>query len=256
MIRFASLGSGSAGNALLVESDATCLMVDCGFGQRETLCRLTRLEREPGNIAGILVTHEHGDHAGGVFPFARRYGLPVWLSHGTFAACSSLADGVDVRIVDSHQSFRIGAFEIQPYPVPHDAREPIQFVFSDATRRRLGLLTDVGHITQHVRDILSGVDALILECNHDLGLLAASSYPASLQRRIGGRLGHLDNQAAAELVRQIDSDRLQHLVAAHLSESNNSPELAYQAIAAALGAAEERIGLACQEMGFSWRCIV
>jgi len=255
VIRFASLGSGSAGNALLVESDATCLMVDCGFGQRETLRRLARLEREPGDISGLLVTHEHGDHAGGVFPFARRYGLPVWLSHGTYVACRSLADGVDVQIIDSHRLFRIGVFDIQPYPVPHDAREPIQFVFSDGTRR-LGLLTDVGHITQHIRNTLSGLDALILECNHDTGLLAASNYPASLQRRIGGRLGHLDNQAAADLVRQIDSDRLQHLVAAHLSESNNSPDFAYQAISAALGTADERIGLACQEKGFSWRCIV
>ncbi|QKV56287.1 MAG: MBL fold metallo-hydrolase [Dechloromonas sp.] len=253
-MRFASLGSGSAGNALLVESDATCLMVDCGFGQRETLRRLARLEREPGNISGVLVTHEHGDHVGGVFPFARRYGLPVWLSHGTYVACRSLAEGVDVRIVDSHQSFRIGAFDIQPYPVPHDAREPIQFVFSDGTRR-LGL-TDVGHITQHIRNILSGIDALILECNHDISLLAASNYPASLQRRIGGRLGHLDNQAAADLVRQIGSDRLQHLVAAHLSKSNNSPDFAHQAISAALGTADERIGLALSGKGFSWRCIV
>jgi phosphoribosyl 1,2-cyclic phosphodiesterase len=255
VIRFASLGSGSAGNALLVESDATCLMVDCGFGQRETLRRLARLGRQADDIAGILVTHEHGDHVGGVFPFARRYGLPVWLSHGTYVACRSLADGVDVRIVDSHQSFRIETFDIQPFPVPHDAREPIQFVFSEGTRR-LGLLTDVGHVTRYIIDVLSGVDALILECNHDTGLLAASKYPLSLQRRIAGRLGHLDNETAADLLRQIDCEQLQHLVVAHLSESNNSPALARQAVAAVLGHGDERIGLACQEKGFSWRHIV
>ena len=254
MIRFASLGSGSAGNALLVESDATCLMVDCGFGQRETLRRLARLEREPGDISGLLVTHEHGDHAGGIFPFARRYGLPVWLSHGTYVACRSLADGVDVRIIDSHRLFRVGVLDIQPYPVPHDAREPIQFVFSDG-KRRLGLLTDVGHITQHIRNTLSGLDALILECNHDTGLLAASNYPASLQRRIAGRLGHLDNQAAADLVRQIDSDRLQHLVAAHLSERNNRPELVVDLIAETLGCSNEWVGVATPAHGFDWRSL-
>lgn len=254
MIRFASLGSGSAGNALLVESDATCLMVDCGFGQRETLRRLARLGRCPEDLTGILVTHEHGDHVGGVFPFARRHGIPVWLSHGTFAACESVAGGVDVRIVDSHRRFHVDALEIQPYPVPHDAREPIQFVFSDGSRR-LGLLTDAGEITQHIRDVLSGVDALVLECNHDADLLAASNYPVSLQRRIAGRLGHLENSVAADLLRGIDCSRLQHLVAAHLSESNNRPDLARQVLARALDYADGQIGTACQTEGFAWRKI-
>jgi phosphoribosyl 1,2-cyclic phosphodiesterase len=252
VIGFASLGSGSAGNALLVESGTTCLMIDCGFGQRETLRRLARLERTPENLAGILVTHEHGDHVGGVFPLARRHKLTVWLTYGTYAACESATEGVDVRIIDSHDVFAIGALEIQPYPVPHDAREPVQFVFSDGARR-LGLLTDAGEITRHIRDVLSGIDGLILECNHDAAMLASSSYPASLQRRIAGRLGHLENGAAAGLVRDIDASRLQHLVAAHLSEQNNHPSLAVRALAEGLGWAEERIGVACQEIGFAWR---
>lgn len=252
MIGFASLGSGSAGNALLVESGTTCLMVDCGFGQRETLRRLARLERQPEELAGILVTHEHGDHVGGVFPLARRYKLPVWLTYGTYAACEPAAAGVDVRIIDSHEPFAIGGLEIRPYPVPHDAREPVQFVFSDGARR-LGLLTDAGEITPHIRDVLSGSDGLILECNHDAAMLASSTYPASLQRRIAGRLGHLENGAAAGLVRDIDASRLQHLVAAHLSEQNNHPSLAVRALAEGLGWAEEAIGVACQQMGFAWR---
>ena len=102
MIRFASLGSGSAGNALLVESGATCLMIDCGFSQRETTSRLARLGRSPGDLTGILVTHEHGDHLGGVIPFARRHGLPVWLSHGTFSAARAATKDDDLRIIDSH----------------------------------------------------------------------------------------------------------------------------------------------------------
>lgn len=252
MIRFASLGSGSAGNALLVESGATCLMVDCGFGQRETIRRLARLGRLPEQINGILVTHEHGDHVGGVFPFARRNKIPVWLSYGTFAACETVAAGVDVRIIDGHAAFGVGALEIQPYPVPHDAREPLQFVFASG-KRRLGLLTDAGEITRHIRDMLSGIDGLVLECNHDAEMLAASDYPPSLRRRIGGRFGHLENSAAADLLRDIDVSRLQHLVAAHLSERNNHPALAVSALATALGCAAERIGVACQEAGFDWR---
>lgn len=252
MIGFASLGSGSAGNALLVESGATCLMVDCGFGQRETLRRLARLRRDPADLSGILVTHEHGDHVGGVFPLARRYRLPVWLSHGTLAACASAAAGVDVRIIDSHFTFVVGSLEIQPFPVPHDAREPVQYVFSDGVRR-LGLLTDAGDVTRHMRDVLSGVDGLILECNHDAALLAASNYPPSLRRRIAGRLGHLENGAAAGLLREIDCSRLQHVVAAHLSERNNHPSLAIRALATVLDHGAQRVGVACQEAGFDWR---
>ena len=183
-------------------------MVNSGFGQRETTRRLARLERTPENLTGILVTHEHGDHAGGVFAFARQHGLPVWLTHGTWSACAAAATGVDIRIIDSHGSFAIDSLEVCPYPVPHDAREPVQYVFSDGARR-LGLLTDVGEITPHVRQVLSGVDGLILECNHDADLLAASDYPPSLQRRISGRLGHLENTVAADLLR---GDRL-HAVA-------------------------------------------
>ena len=252
MIRYASLGSGSAGNALLVESGATCLMVDCGFGQRETLRRLARLQRDPGDLTGILVTHEHGDHVGGVFPFARRHRLPVWLSHGTLAACGAAAADIDLRIIDSDGAFVVEALEIQPFPVPHDAREPVQYVFFDGVRR-LGLLTDAGDVTQHMRNVLSGVDGLILECNHDAALLAASNYPPSLQRRIAGRLGHLENGAAAGLLREIDCSRLQHVVAAHLSERNNHPALAIGALAAVLGDAAERVSVACQEAGFDWR---
>ena len=159
-----------------------------------------------------------------------------------------------MRIVDSHRRFHVDALEIQPYPVPHDAREPIQFVFSDGIWR-LGLLTDAGEITQHIRDVLSGVDALILECNHDADLLAASNYPVSLRRRIAGRLGHLENSVAADLLRDIDCSRLQHLVAAHLSESNNRPALALQALSAALDCADEKIDTACQAEGFAWRQI-
>jgi phosphoribosyl 1,2-cyclic phosphodiesterase len=252
VIRFASLGSGSTGNALLVESGGTCILLDCGFGLRETVARLQGYGRQPADLAGILVTHEHGDHIGGVFRLARKYDLPVWMTHGTWCARRETESGLDLRIIDSHRSLRVGELEVQPFPVPHDAREPVQYVFSDA-RHRLGVLTDIGEITPHVCDLLSGCDALVLECNHDAKMLAASSYPFSLKRRIAGRHGHLENSAAAELLARIDCSRLQHLVAAHLSERNNLPGLAVEALARVLGCDQDWIGVATPEAGFAWR---
>lgn len=251
MIRFASLGSGSAGNSLLVERGDTCLMLDCGFGLRETVARLSRLGRHPADLTGILVTHEHGDHLGGVFRLARKFSLPVWLTHGTWSASGESDSGLDVQVIDSQRQFAIGQLLVQPFPVPHDAREPVQYVFSDS-EHRLGILTDIGEITPHVCDVLSGCDGLVLECNHDASMLAASSYPFSVKRRIAGRHGHLENSAAAGLLGQIDCSRLQHLVAAHLSERNNLPALAVGALAQVLGCAESWVGVATPEAGFDW----
>jgi phosphoribosyl 1,2-cyclic phosphodiesterase len=160
-----------------------------------------------------------------------------------------------VCLIDSHTAFTLGALDIQPFPVPHDAREPVQYVFSSGCRR-LGVLTDTGAITAHIVEVLRECDALVLECNHDPALLAASAYPAMLKKRISGRLGHLDNGTAASLLQQIDTRRLQHLVAAHLSQQNNRPNLAVSALASVLNCAEEWICVADQENGFGWRKII
>lgn len=252
MIRFASLGSGSSGNALLVESGTTRLLIDCGFSLRETSIRLNRLGVEPAALTGVLVTHEHSDHIGGVFRLARRYNFPVWLTYGTYMASASASEGADCRIIDSHDPLAVGDLEVCPYPVPHDAREPVQYVLSDGDVR-LGVLTDAGEATAHMRSMLSQCAGLVLECNHDAGMLANSSYPASLKRRIAGRYGHLENLAAAELLASLDNSHLQHLVAAHLSEHNNLPELAVKALATAMNCGEEWVGVADQEAGFAWR---
>jgi len=254
-MRFACLGSGSEGNALVVEVGASRVLLDCGFSIKETVTRLARLGLNPTDLNGIVVTHEHSDHIGGVTRFANKFNLPVWLTHGSLAYLSNLDQmPLDTRVIDSHAGFAVGDLYIEPFPVPHDAREPIQFVFGDG-QHRLGVLTDTGMITPHIEQMLSGCNALVLECNHDASMLANGPYPISLKQRVSGRFGHLDNHAAAELLRSIDTQQLTHLVAAHLSQKNNSPELARAALAKALNCAEDWIGIADQAVGFEWRSI-
>ncbi|HCX34129.1 MAG TPA: MBL fold metallo-hydrolase [Rhodocyclaceae bacterium] len=255
-MRFASLGSGSRGNALVVEAGATRLMLDCGFTVRETVARLARLCLAPEAITGIVLTHEHGDHVAGAFRFACRYRVPVWTTQGTFSAIRRFGDETpELKFIDSHEPFCAGELEAHPFPVPHDAREPVQFVFGDG-RSRLGVLTDSGCSTPHIERMLSGCDGLVIECNHDAGMLACGDYPPALKRRIAGRFGHLDNATAAVLLGALDTTRLQHVVAAHLSEHNNRPGLARAALAAAMNCEPGWIGVAGQEEGFGWRAIV
>lgn len=254
-MKFASLGSGSEGNALLISAASatttTTVMLDCGFGIRETERRLARLHMMPADIKGIVVTHEHQDHVGGVFKFARRHGIPVWLSFGTFQATRENADGVNVHFCRDGDRLAIGDLEFSPYTVPHDAREPIQFVANDGLTK-LGVLTDAGHATSHMLAALAGCDALLLECNHDRQMLADSRYPPSLKFRIGGAYGHLSNDSTSEILKAIDQSRLKTIVGAHLSKQNNTPELARAALCTALNTNATKVMIACQDEGFGW----
>jgi len=255
-VRFASLGSGSQGNALLVEAGSTRVLLDCGFSVAQTTRRLSRLGLGPEHLSAIIVTHEHDDHIGGVARFARKHGLATWMTAGTYRGLEKLFEpDIDLHLIQGYSAFAIGDVLVEPYPVPHDAREPAQYVFSDGARR-LGILTDVGHVTPHIRSCLSGCNALVMECNHDAGLLESSDYPAPIKQRIASRLGHLDNTQAAQLLSAVNCDRLQHVMAAHLSETNNRPELARQALSQALGCSPDWIGIAEQHGGSEWRQII
>ncbi|MEW6676542.1 MAG: MBL fold metallo-hydrolase [Pseudomonadota bacterium] len=254
-MRFACLGSGSKGNAWLVQAGDTRVMVDCGFGPREAARRLARLGLEVTQVDAILVTHEHSDHGRGAAKLAARARCPVWMSHGSQCMLDNQGEAPQqTRVIFDHSPFAVGDLEITPFPVPHDAREPMQFRFSDGARR-FGLLTDAGHVTSHMEAVLGDCDALALECNHDVAMLEGGSYPPALKRRILGPFGHLDNQAAAALLSRLAGPRLQHVVAAHLSQENNSPSLASAALAGALGCTPEWIAVADQEYGLDWRDI-
>lgn len=250
-MRFASLGSGSEGNALVVQVAQSTVMIDCGFGLRETVNRCARLGVDPERIDAIIITHEHADHIGGAPRFARRFGIPVWLTFGTLSATESRWNGCTLRGFDSHDAFLVGDIEVLPFPVPHDAREPAQMTLTDG-QRRLGVLTDVGETTPHIEASLSDCDALFLEANHCEDMLYRSSYPPRLKERISGRYGHLSNAASAEILARVASSRLQRVVAAHLSRENNRPDLAKQAFADALGGAPEDIFVAMQDQGLQW----
>ena len=255
MLRFAALASGSGGNCLVAEAGSTRLLIDCGLKLTETERRLERLGIAPAAIDAILVTHEHGDHAYGVFDFAAAHGVAVYLTYGTLRAMreeGKVVEGVRIVHVDGRQSLAVGDVQVHPFTVPHDAREPVQYVVSDGASR-LGVLTDIGAPTSHVAACLARCDALVLECNHDLDMLWAGSYPKWLKQRIAGPFGHLHNGDSERLLAAVDRSRLKHVIAAHLSQQNNRPELARAALARAMGCDASWIGLATQDEGFGWR---
>jgi len=247
-VEFCSLGSGSAGNALLARSASTRVVIDCGFSVREFEKRLALRGLAPRDIDAILVTHEHSDHVGGVAALARKHGIPVHASAGTLKAAS--LQGIDVNVLIPERALGIGDIEVWPVTVPHDAREPCQFVLEHGGKR-LGVLTDLGSVSKLVRDYYSACDALVLECNHDASMLANGPYPFSLKQRVGGDFGHLSNAQAAGLLEHVQIDRLRHIVAAHLSAQNNAPAKAREALQQVIGR-DERLLVADQEQGFDW----
>lgn len=253
-------GSGEGGAICLRDVEAggvrgTRLLIDCGLPVRQALARIEARGVDPMGLDAILVTHEHGDHVGGVMALARKTGATVCLTRGTHAAVhmrtADACKGVALRLIDSHLPFELGCVEIQPFPVPHDAREPVQYVVEYGPLR-LGVLTDLGMLTPHVERSLQACDGLVLEFNHDPDLLAGSSYPDSLKQRIAGRYGHLCNREAAGFLGRLNLERLQHIVAAHLSRSNNSSDHVLAAVREVLIDVPHSFYVATQEDGFDW----
>lgn len=227
------LGSGSKGNAVLLESRATRVLVDCGFGTRTIAQRLKSAGVAPQEIDACVLTHDHSDHVSGVAAAAAKWGWKVYATAGT-AGATCLAD-VPVTTFAAGETLRLGRFEVETAATPHDASEPVGLVLTDvATGARAGICYDVGHASDAVRALCREVDVLVLEANHDEGMLWSGPYPPWLCQRIAGGNGHLSNKAAGELARDSVSKRLAHIVLAHLSEKNNSPAIAHGAVSRAL----------------------
>ena len=212
----ASLGSGSRGNGTLVAIGKAVFLVDCGFNLKQTEQRLARLQLSPGDLTAILVSHEHRDHIAGVTALAHRYQIPVYASFGTL---KNGPQEFTCQAFDGDMPFELAGVTVNPVVVPHDAREPTQFVF-EQDGKRVGVLSDLGFVTKHVVDQFANCDYLLLEANHDRDMLQRGSYPPALKRRVGGDLGHLSNTQAFELLHRIAHSNL-HVVIGHISDQNN-----------------------------------
>ncbi len=258
MLRFKSLGSGSSGNATLVESQSgghtTRLLIDCGLRLRDLEARLTEAGTSADALDAIFITHEHGDHIGCARSFVKRYATPLWMSQGTWLAIANdtwLPYQHLLNVARDSCPIELGALHAMPFTVPHDAREPLQLRCSDGNRC-LGVVTDLGHASSHVVTVLQGCHALLLEANHDPDLLQQSSYPSFLKQRVAGPWGHLANHAAANLLAQVKHANMSRVIAAHLSERNNTPELARASLSGALGCAPLDIDVADPIAGSAW----
>lgn len=230
------LGSGSAGNSILVETSSTRLLIDAGFSGRDLERRLAAVDRRPEGIDAIFITHEHSDHTQGMGVCARRWGTPIYLGERTRIACSSLLNGTEeIRSYGCADPVTIGDLRVEPFVTVHDAVDPYAVTVTEVgTGEKLGIATDLGRPTAAVRHALGRCDILILEANHDEILLRESSYPWSVIQRIAGSHGHLSNRAAAELARDLSHPGLTTVVLAHLSAQANHGELAREVVGTAL----------------------
>ncbi|GAA4365167.1 MBL fold metallo-hydrolase [Kangiella marina] len=253
MLKVASLGSGSKGNSTLIATEEATIMVDCGFTLKETLKRLERLNVVPSALDAILITHEHQDHISGVGPLSRKFDIPVWSTRGSLLSgkCGKLSN---YSVIEGFNRFIIGDIDVLPISVPHDAREPCQYLFN-ADDKKLAVLTDLGSYTPEIIELLKSCDGLLLECNHDEDMLWNGPYPYSLKQRVGGPLGHMSNSQAIKLLQSIIDDNLKLLIASHISEQNNCPDLVQRSVATAIDWPLGDVIIAEQDKGFDWLAV-
>ena len=253
-LRFRVLGSGSTGNATLVEGDGTAVLIDAGLGPRSLAERLLSAGVDPASLRAILVSHEHGDHARGAAAFSAKWGVRLCGSRGTYAAAGfGACDIAGYDVLEAGETRCFGSVSVTGVPVPHDAAGPLAFVVA-ANGDRLGHATDFGHVSQTLVRAFRGCDALLMESNYDPGLLRDGSYPWSLKERILGPLGHISNGDVARYLADGLGEACHTVVLAHLSQSNNHPEIARMAAEESLGRrgrSEVRVALTGPE-GTGW----
>jgi phosphoribosyl 1,2-cyclic phosphodiesterase len=241
-LSFTLLGSGSSGNATLVSAGDTHILVDVGISGRETVRRLADCGIEPHQISAIVVSHEHGDHCRGIGPFVKHLHTPVFITDGAYDAYCAAGNAVDAakrQRIESGTPFDIGGILFTPFAVPHDAADPLAFCI-EKDGVRIGIVLDLGYVSNLVVERLRGCDAIVLESNHDLNMLKVGPYPWSLKQRVMSRRGHLSNDGVADYLVNSFDGKARNVILAHLSEKNNLPELA---LLSARRALEERSAL-------------
>jgi phosphoribosyl 1,2-cyclic phosphodiesterase len=230
-LRLVVLGSGSGGNAVVVEADGKRLLIDAGFSCRELVRRMRLVGIEPESISALVLTHEHGDHCRGVVRLVERYGLPFYATPGTLAEMRLTEKSArKMNKIASGTVTEIAGFAVEPFLIPHDAREPVGMVIESSSGLRVGLAADLGNRSQLAWGRLTDLDLFILETNHDLDMLRNGPYPWALKQRVAGRHGHLSNREAADGLPELLGDRLRRVVLYHLSQTNNLPALAAAAV--------------------------
>ncbi len=255
-MRFAVLGSGSAGNAAVVDCDGLRLLVDAGLSAKQLTLRLRHLGIEPASLHGVLLTHEHGDHVRGLKVFLKNFGIPVFATAATSRVVREMGiDGGTWKVFEAGQAFRIHGTTIETFPIQHDAVDPVGFVVGHG-ERRLGMVSDAGFVTRGMCERLRRLDALFVEANYDDALLAADlKRPWAVKQRISSRHGHLSNGQVAELIREIVHPALLRVVLGHLSSDCNTPATAIAFLRACLeqlGHPLVQLHCACQKEPSEW----
>lgn len=233
-MKISAIASGSNGNAILLQNSNTTLLVDVGLSKKKILDGFTYFEQDINKVDGILITHEHSDHIKGLGVLLRAYNIPVYATKGTISyikECSSLGN-IDVSLfneIKADESFAIKDIHITPLEISHDAREPVCYRFDDE-EKSAAIVTDLGYYNEYLVNNLKELDGILLESNHDIYMLQTGPYPYHLKQRIWGNKGHLSNETCGYFINEIISDRLKHIMLGHLSQENNMPLLAYEAV--------------------------
>lgn len=230
MLKFCSLFSGSSGNSIFIGTNKAKLLIDSGLSGKKITEALISVGEDPRDLSAILVTHEHDDHIRGLRVLTKRYNIPVYANEMTWEALNRNIKGIDtknIKYFENNKEFEICGLGIKAFSVPHDANNPVGFCFYYGDKK-ITIATDIGHITQHIRECIEGSYLLLLESNHDVKMLQVGEYPWWLKQRILGENGHLSNETAGEVVAEMAEKGTQHFLLGHLSKNNNFPQLAYQ----------------------------